>query len=252
MSPGITRPPSLLTQKEVMMNATVQEASRFQQRTVQEAPSPEAFKAEVDELVLEAHRAEGYVRDDGDDVVYDNDALASKIRVLVLDSTASTKQERQQKAVRRGTLTALAYPSVSSPGSPNWDPDDKYSEHVFKALRGCVTRLIASGRRGKVQQLLAEDGLVLCQTKVGDDKVEAVYVTNNPSLILSDFAVPRTSKLQNVSEEMAQDFNLVIDRIPEMRKQMNAKLESGMKAAQVAARAKLALTAGEDEDEENA
>jgi flagellar biosynthesis chaperone FliJ len=62
--------------------------------------------------------------------------------------------------------------------------------------------------------------------------------------------VPRTSKLQNVSEEVAQDFNLVIDRIPEMRKKMNTKLESGMKAAQIAARAKLALTAGDDDEDD--
>jgi hypothetical protein len=106
--------------------------------------------------------------------------------------------------------------------------------------------LTQTGRRGKVQKLLAEDGLVLCPAKVGDDKVDAVYVTDDPTLIMADFAVPRTSKLQNIGEELAQDFNLVSDRIPAMRKQMNAKLESGMKAAQIAARAKLALTAGND------
>ena len=51
---------------------------------------------------------------------------------------------------------------------------------------------------------------------------------------------------------MAQDFNIVSDRIPAMRKQMNSKLESGMKAAQIAARAKLALTAGNDGAEADA
>lgn len=216
---------------------------------LQEAMGLTAFKAQVDAGVLEAMKAEGYVRDDEGIEVADNDALALKLRELVRAAEARTKAERQQKAVPRGTLAALAFPSTPSPSSPMWEPDDELAEQVWKHLKGLVSRLTQTGRRGKVQQMLTDDGLVLCPAKVGDDKVDAVYVTNDPTLILADFAVPRTSKLQNVSEEVAQDFNLVIDRIPGMRKQMNTKLESGMKAAQIAARAKLALTAGDDEDE---
>ena len=217
---------------------------------IHEAESLNAFRADVDAGVLEALRADNYVRDDNGIEVADNNALASRLREIVLRTRASTKVERQQKAVPRGTLAALAFPSAPSPSSSTWDPDDEVAEQVWKHLKGLVSRLTQTGRRGKVQQLLAEDGLVLCPTKVGDDKVEAVYVTNDSTLILADFAVPRTSKLQNVSEEVAQDFNLVIDRIPEMRKKMNTKLESGMKAAQIAARAKLALTAGDDDEDD--
>lgn len=217
---------------------------------LREAIGLAAFNAQVEAGVREAMKAEGYVRDDGGIEVVDNDALASKLRELVRDTEAHTKAERQQKAVPRGTLAALAFPSTPSPSSPMWDPDDEVADHVWKRVKGLVARFTQTGRRGKVQQLLKSDGLVLCPTKVGDDNADAVYVTSNPKLILADFAVPRTSKLQNVSEEVAQDFNLVTDRIPGMRKQMNTKLESGMKAAQIAARAKLALTSGdEDEDE---
>jgi hypothetical protein len=217
---------------------------------IQEAASLAAFRAQVNAGVHEAMRADGYVRvADGAEVV-DNDALALKLREIVRRAQARDKAERQQKAVPRGTLAALAFPSTPSPGSPLWDEDDEIAVEVWKYLRGAVSRLTNTGRRGKVQQLLADDGLVLCPTKVGDDKVDAVYVTDDPTLILTDFAVPRTSKLQNVSEEVAQDFNLVIDRIPGMRKSMSTKMESGMKAAQIAARAKLALTAGNDEDDE--
>jgi hypothetical protein len=239
MPPGIARPSSLLNaERQELMNA------------IQEAESLSALRAEIDSGVLEALRAEGYVRDDNGIEVADNDVLASRLREIVLRTRASTKAERQQKAVPRGTLAALAFPSVTSPSSSTWDPDDEVAEQVWKHLKGLVSRLTQTGRRGKVQQLLADDGLVLCPTKVGDDKVDAVYVTSDSTLILADFAVPRTSKLQNISEEVAQDFNLVIDRIPGMRKQMNSKLESGMKAAQIAARAKLALTAGSDDEDE--
>lgn len=217
---------------------------------IHEALGLTAFNDQIDAGVLEAMRAEGYTRDDDGQEGVDNDALASKLRELVRASEARTKAERQQKAVPRGTLAALAFPSTPSPSSPMWDADDELAEQVWKRLRGVVSRLTQTGRRGKVQQMLSDDGLVLCPTKVGDDKVDAVYVTNDPTLILADFAVPRTSKVQNVSEEVAQDFNLVIDRIPGMRKQLNTKLESGMKAAQIAARAKLALTAGDEDEEE--
>jgi len=214
--------------------------------TTHEALSLDALRLQVDEGVMEALRADDYVKVDGDKEGPDYDALSRKLRDLVRLTRSSTKVERQQKAVPKATLAAQAFPSTPSPGSPLWDSDDEVAAGVWKALKGAVSRLTQTGRRGKVQQLLTEDGLVLCPAKVGDDKVDAVYVTDDPTLIMADFAVPRTSKLQNIGEEVAQDFNLVSDRIPAMRKQMNAKLESGMKAAQIAARAKLALTAGND------
>ncbi len=214
--------------------------------TTQEALSLDVLRHQVDEGVLEALRADGYVKVDGDQESPDYEALTKKLRDLVRPTRSSTKVERQQKAVPKATLAAQAFSSTPSPGSPLWDPDDEVAAGVWKALKGAVSRLTQTGRRGKVQQLLADDGLVLCPAKVGDDKIDAVYVTDDATLIMTDFAVPRTSKLQNIGEEVAQDFNLVSDRIPVMRKQMNAKLESGMKAAQIAARAKLALTAGND------
>jgi hypothetical protein len=211
-----------------------------------EALSLDALRLQVDEGVMEALRADDYVKVDGDKEDPDYDALSRKLRDLVRSTRSNTKVERQQRAVPKATLAAQAFPSTPSPGSPLWETDDEVAAGVWKALKGTVSRLTQTGRRGKVQKLLAEDGLVLCPAKVGDDKVDAVYVTDDPTLIMADFAVPRTSKLQNIGEELAQDFNLVSDRIPAMRKQMNAKLESGMKAAQIAARAKLALTAGND------
>jgi|GEM_PF-7017828 len=211
-----------------------------------EALSLDALRLQIDEGVMEALRADDYVKVDGDKEDPDYDALSRKLRDLVRSTRSNTKVERQQRAVPKATLAAQAFPSTPSPGSALWEADDEVAAGVWKALKGTVSRLTQTGRRGKVQKLLAEDGLVLCPAKVGDDKVDAVYVTDDPTLIMADFAVPRTSKLQNIGEELAQDFNLVSDRIPAMRKQMNAKLESGMKAAQIAARAKLALTAGND------
>jgi hypothetical protein len=211
-----------------------------------EALSLDALRLQIDEGVMEALRADDYVKVDGDKEDPDYDALSRKLRDLVRSTRSNTKVERQQRAVPKATLAAQSFPSTPSPGSPLWETDDEVAAGVWKALKGTVSRLTQTGRRGKVQKLLAEDGLVLCPAKVGDDKVDAVYVTDDPTLIMADFAVPRTSKLQNIGEELAQDFNLVSDRIPAMRKQMNAKLESGMKAAQIAARAKLALTAGND------
>jgi hypothetical protein len=217
---------------------------------IRELLSPTASRALIDAGVLEAMKADGYVRETNGVEGGDTDALASKLRDIVRSTEALDTTERQQKAVPKGVLTATAFPSTPSPSSPLWDPDDEVAGLVWTALRGIVSRLVQTGRRGKVQQLLVADGLVLCPTKVGDDKVEAVYVTREPKLIMLDFAVPRTSKIQNLSEEVAQDFNLVSDRIPAMRKQLKTKMESGMKDATNAARTKLALSAGVDEDEE--
>ena len=120
-----------------------------------------------------------------------------------------------------------------------------------KRLVGYIGSLIQTGRRGYVQKLVAgrDEGLVMCGTEVGDDAIPAVYVTSDPELIVRDWAMPRTSRLRSVAEEAAKELNFVIEHKPEMKKVLKAKMDDGLRQAQVAAKAVLAITAGDESAE---
>jgi hypothetical protein len=196
----------------------------------------------VEDGVLEALEADGYTKVEDGQQVYDRAALAKAVFAQVIKTRADNKDERQAKAVTKGQIAKIVFASTPEP-----DPNDEVAVLVRKKLVGHVGSLIQSGRRGAIQKMVAarKEGLVMCATTVGDDEVPAVYVTADADLIDVDWATPRTSRLRSVAEETAKEFNFVIEQKPEMAKRLNTKMDKGLKQAQVAAKAVLALTAGD-------
>jgi hypothetical protein len=197
----------------------------------------------VDEGVLEALEADGYTKIEDGEKVEDRIALAKAVLGHVILARAESKDERQAKAVSKGQLAKLVYPSTPEP-----DPNDEVAVLIRKRLVGLVGSLIQTGRRGTVQKMVAArgEGLVMCATSVGDDEVAAVYVTSDADLIDADWATPRTTKIKNLAEETAKEFSFVIEQKPEMAKRLNTKMDKGLKQARIAATAVLAITAGNE------
>jgi hypothetical protein len=199
----------------------------------------------VEDGVLEALDADGYTKIENGEKVFDRPALGKAVHAQVIRARADDKDELQGKAVTKGQITKLVYPS-----SPEPDPNDEVAVLVRKQLVGLVGSLIQTGRRGLVQKMVAArgEGLVMCATTVGDDEVPAVYVTANADLIDADWATPRTARLRSLAEETAKEFNFVIEHKPEMAKRLNTKMDKGIEQAKVAAKAVLAITAGNEAD----
>src|SRR5262245_16149772 len=119
----------------------------------------------VDEGVLEALEADGYTKIEDGEKELDRIALAKAVLGHVILARAESKDERHAKAVSKGDLAKLVYPSTPEP-----DQTDEVAVLVRKRLVGLVGSLIQTGRRGMVQKMVAArgGGLGRCSTTAGD------------------------------------------------------------------------------------
>jgi len=185
--------------------------------------------------------------------------LAERIRdVLVRKAMVREKREVQTNAIEPADLAAEIFPGVANPSSLDWpDVDDDSDEaevtrHVWKGILGAVSKAAQTGRKGSVQRLLAADpetsSLIVCSTKIGTNPKKAIYVSADKDAILLGLAMPRTTKLNTLSAEIADDFRFAIELNSSLKKALNERMETGLKAARDTARAKLALTSGSEDD----
>ena len=85
----------------------------------------------------------------------------------------------------------------------------------------------ADGTQGQGAAAARRRRAVLCPVKVGDDKIDAVYVTDDPNADHDRLRGAAHLELNNIGEEVAKDFNLVSYRIPVMRKQRTRSWSPG-------------------------
>ncbi len=216
--------------------------------------------AEQTEALIEAYREEGFTFPKDGEEKLSNQKLTERVRDVMLDKAiVRRKSEVQSNAIEPGDLTAFVFPLVTNPTSPNWPNDDDDSDqaeitkYVWTRVLGAVSKAVQTGRKGSVQRALAADSktsqLIVCSTKIGTKPKKAVYLSDDKDMILLGLAMQRTTKLSTLSANIADDFNYAIELNPKLRKSLNDKMETGLKAASDTARAKLALTSGEEPDE---
>jgi hypothetical protein len=216
--------------------------------------------AEQMEALVEAYRDEGFTSPKDGEEKLSNQKLTERVLDVMLDKAiVRQKSEVQSSAIEPGDLTAFAFPSVTNPTSPDWPDDDDDSDqaeitkYVWNRVLGAVSKAVQTGRKGSVQRALAANAetsqLIVCSTKIGTKPKKAVFLSDDKDLILLGLAMQRTTKLSTLSANIADDFSYAIELNPKLRKSLNDKMETGLKAARDTARAKLALTSGEQPDE---
>lgn len=216
--------------------------------------------AEQAEALVEAYREEGFTSlKDGEEKL-SNQKLTERVRDVLLEkAVVRRKSEVQSHAIEPGDLTAFVFPAVTNPTSPDWPDDDDDSDqaeitkYVWNRVFSAVSKAVQTGRKGSVQRALAADSktsqLIVCSTKIGTKPKKAVFLSDDKDMILLGLAMQRTTKLSTLSANIADDFSYAIELNPKLRKSLNDKLETGLKAASDTARAKLALTSGDEPDE---
>lgn len=219
-----------------------------------------SLTADKAEALMEAYRAEGFILVKDGHERFSSARLTERVaEVLLNKALVRTKSEVHTNAIEPADLAAIVFPSVTNPTSPEWpdqddDSDDaEVTKHVWSRVLGAVSKAAQTGRKGSVQKLLAADlhadGIIVCSTKIGTNPKKAIYVSSDRDAIMLGLAMPRTTRLTTLSSEIADDFKFAIEVNASLKKALNDKMETGLKAARDTARAKLALTSGSTEDE---
>jgi hypothetical protein len=219
-----------------------------------------SLNADKAAALFEAYQEEGFILVKDDEEKFSTAKLAERVRDVMLSrAVARNKTEVQTNAIEPADLTALVFPTVTNPTSPDWpDADDDYDDaeitrHVWRQALGAVSKAAQTGRKGSLQRLLAADpnttNLVVCSTKIGTNPKKAVYLSADKEMILLGLAMPRTTRLNTLSAEIADDFRFAIEMNPSLKRALNERMETGLKAARDTARAKLALAAPQEDDE---
>jgi hypothetical protein len=218
-----------------------------------------SMNADKADAVFEAYRAEGLtIEKDGEEKASTAKLGERVCAVMLQRAIVRNKSEIQKNAIAPGDLTAIVFPSTTNPASPGWPDDDDDSDdaeitrNTWGRVQGDVSKAVQTGRKGSVQRTLASNPetseLIVCATKIGTKPAKAVYLSDDKDMILLGLAMPRTTKLNTLSANIADDFNYAIGLNSKLKRALNEKMETGLKAARDTARAKLALTSG-DEDE---
>lgn len=218
-----------------------------------------SLNADKAAALFEAFQAEELILVKDGEERFSSARLAERVRdVMLKKALVRNKNEVHTNAIEPADLTAIVFPGVTNPTSPDWPMQDDDSDeaeitrHVWKGVLGAVSKAAQTGRKGSVQRLLAADpdasGLIVCSTKIGTNPKKAVYLSADKDAVVLGLAMPRTTKLNTLSAEIADDFKFAIEVNPSLKRALNDKMETGLKAARDTARAKLALTSGEEDD----
>jgi hypothetical protein len=195
------------------------------------------FEDEVAAELDAAYRREGYV-DEREDV---SDTLMREaaFKVITTRCVVRSKAERSRKALTRGELYTLVFPS-----GPDDDADlDPVQDKVLRKLLTDVWGLTQTARSGYVQRQfdIERRTLVLCRCKVyrNADPMPAVYATDNESLIMEDAVDKEIRSLLRRASALRKDLNMILDRHPRLEgavatqlgvevRKIDAELTSGL------------------------
>jgi len=195
------------------------------------------FEDDVAAALDDVYRQEGYVDEDGEP----SDVPMKKAAFdIVMDRcVVKSKAERSRKALTRGELYKLVFPS-----GPDDDADlDPVQDRVLNKLLTTVWGLTQTTRSGFVQRQfeLEDSTLVLCRYKVyrNAHQMQAVYATDNESLILEDAVDKEIQSLVRRASALRKDLNMIIERHPKLHqavasqlglelRKMDAELTAGM------------------------
>jgi hypothetical protein len=201
---------------------------------------PSVIEAEIQSRIDRAWAAEGYVTADGE---RDPKAMQEAAYAGVRKRVATSKEDKADKAITKGELYAAVFPT--GPGADGkGDQLDEFDRIVFQRLERDVWSLMQPKHGGAIQKRLGEEGssLVLCQATIRRklDKAQAVYLTEDPTLIMEDSVDKEIKALERKAENLRKQLDMLMQRQPQLAPAIRNRLGQGMSRA----RAELSFPAG--------
>lgn len=200
----------------------------------------EAVRIGVDE----AFASHGYMDAGGRDRARIREAMNE----IVCAEPVATLAERVSKSVTVGTLVQKIFPDLVHPDSE--DAND-ITRDVWNEIQKYLWSEATTGARSALQRLVADrmgNGFVLCRTKAGTTPTNAVYVTDNFTLIDRDFLAPTNNRLIRLAETAAADRRMLIERRPQDARRVVRGYDVATKTAVDAGRSLLVLAADSAEN----
>lgn len=194
---------------------------------------PSVIQAEIDARIEQAWEDAGYVTDDGD---RDSKAMHDAAYEAVRTRIATSKEDKADMAITKGELYAAVFPD--GPGSDGKDEQqlDEFDQAVFRQLERDVWSLMQAKVGGSVQKRLGEENspFILCQATIRRNlnKAQAVYLTENATLIMEDSVDKEIKAIERKAENLRKQLEMVMQRQPELASKIMARLGQGMGRAQ--------------------
>jgi hypothetical protein len=213
-------------------------------------------KLEVDAAVYAAFVADGYVMDDG---APDKAKVREHMLELLRPRKVTSWAERGSKAVTRGEMVKTVFPSL--PGPDLWadQPNPALAEKVWSEIDSYLWTETRPSSTSALQRLVGfsmGNGYVLCRAKIGDNRTNAVYVTDNRQCIDRDYVKAEVDALERMVGRLVGNREMLIIRQPEHGAHYLRAFNTSLKHLQLtgASRLQQALMAAtaEDEDVEDA
>jgi hypothetical protein len=215
-------------------------------------------KAAVQQGVLAAYAAEGYLTDDG---AKDMPMVRERIFAILAPRKVLAWRERTDKAVTRGAMTAAVFPSLAGPDRHAEAEDPQLAQAVWTAIDQSVWSELRTSAAGPLQRLVGAEmgnGYMLVRTQLGADRTSAVYITDDRACIERDLLATEYAALQRKFDAHLAIRELLIMRQPQngpryaggFDKQLKALSSAGHDRLSLAIEASSANGAGDDDDDE--
>ncbi|HKG03674.1 MAG TPA: hypothetical protein VKB03_10855 [Conexibacter sp.] len=100
---------------------------------------------------------------------------------------------------------------------------------VYAKCQSVVWNATQTGKRGRVQKVLQADKLVLVRGKAFREPNpihDGIYVSTHEEIIMREFWGPRLDKVRKLAAALADDYDMVKDRVPGLEDPMRDALEA--------------------------
>ena len=196
----------------------------------------------IDLAVREAYERDGYIKSDG---FKDIQKVCSNIFEIISENKVLNKKERTTKAVKKGDLAVKVFPSLIWDFDSVDEADRPLVEAVYKRIVVEVWELTNTAADKRLQRMVGMNmgnGYVLCRTKVGTNRTDAVYITDVKECIHADYIQPDNAALKKRIQTSTRNREMLILRQPHNATSYSMEYEKMLKAALTEAHNQLELS----------
>ena len=173
-------------------------------------------KTGINRAIFEAYKSEGYIKPNG--LVKDMDRMLEPVLAVLAERPVHKKGQRKQNAVGRDELVAITFPSLPNPEQIEELDEDlrPLAQIVYDQLYKDVWAEMSTGPHGRLQRMIGAtmgNGWFLARTRIHSNRVDSIYLTDDPECIRLDVTRPINDALGLHIQNSTEVMKMVIERL---------------------------------------